>query len=1135
MASDSPVLPDSPHSKKARFFRAFFLDLPGHFYSYFAIVGERAVMSKGSNLLFFFAFLAAPYCGSGDSVDPGGSAAGIPVAREGVLDLRNWDFEKRGPVELNGEWRFRWASHDFHAAHPEVIRGPVRLGESSVASDRSETHLSGGARETGPDQGEWIYVPSEWNRRKQDLGGPLPGQGFATYSLMILLPAGLDSGRLFLEQTVALSSFRAFLNGVPFAHAGTPGTSASNTEPGHAWFLAPLPSGHNTLFIEYHVSNFHHRAGGLSDNLTLGLAGDMMQRQARQRFLRFMLFGAVLIMGIYHLSLFSFRRQDLLALLFGMFCLVLAFRVLVTGEIFLASLWPSIPWQWTRALDYISFYLITPIFGSFIAILYGGRYRRPILWLLWAISALFISSTLILPSVTFTRFVTYFQFVAVLLAMYTVFVMSRAALQGRKEARIGLIGIAILIATFINDLLYANNVLLLGQYAEFGFLAVIATQSLSLGRLFADTYERAQSLGRRLSIRNELLRKKNRSLRRMDAQKDEFLAGVAHELQTPLQAILEGSRRLQSVGWQEQKRDHASGEQEPGMGSLEMIHGSAYRLGQLVKDILDHQKLGAGELTVRPTRVDVHIVAQYVLDLHRNQAGRDVRLLNLIAPGTVLLHVDPDRLIQVLSNLVSNAIKHTRRGSIRLRAVRRRDEVILSVRDTGRGIAESDHEEIFRPYRQSGDQPGGTGLGLSIVRRLMRLMQGRIELRSSPGNGADFRLHFPASPDSELIDEDTTASVLSRDSDPAGMGGATLEPSARADVAVDLSARRIQQGRVYGKAEGSSVLIVDDEWMNQQVILNQLADSDLALTFADHAGLCRQLLERNAYEVLLLDVMLPDETGISLCQSIRQTRDPVELPVILMTVRNANQDLAAGLNAGANDYLLRPVDGDLMKRRILNMLEFRAAELSRRRMQDDSERIAEKERLRIFSDLHDHLGARLTDAELQLRKILETPIPDRSEWKALANSVKDTARILRQRLEGLEDQAMLEQDYIYGLRLMLVRRYSQAQRRIDFEDHTRPEALMSPGQIPLRKVLYSIVTEVVTNDLKYGQGASRWRFETDSSGLRMEVQTGTTYQLSRAGTGNGTSIIQRRAASLGATVHTKIDKEYSLSIFFPFY
>lgn len=215
------------------------------------------------------------------------------------------------------------------------------------------------------------------------------------------------------------------------------------------------------------------------------------------------------------------------------------------------------------------------------------------------------------------------------------------------------------------------------------------------------------------------------------------------------------------------------------------------------------------------------------------------------------------------------------------------------------------------------------------------------------------------------------------------------------------------------------------------------------------------------------------------------------------------------------------------------MLEFRAAELAKSKMQRDSEKIAEKERLRIFSDLHDHLGARLTDAELQLRKILETPIPDRAEWNSLAASVRETAKVLRQRLEGLEDQTMLEEDYIYGLRLMLVRRYSQAGRKIQFEDSTDPEEFRAPQQMAMRKALHAIVTEVSTNDLKYGHGISHWSFESTAEGLRMQMRAGTEYQLARSGTGNGTSTIQRRAAALGAIVHTELGRDYSLTIQFP--
>jgi len=224
----------------------------------------------------------------------------------------------------------------------------------------------------------------------------------------------------------------------------------------------------------------------------------------------------------------------------------------------------------------------------------------------------------------------------------------------------------------------------------------------------------------------------------MDRERSAFLAGLSHELRTPLNAILGFAHLLESEVDGPLSQDARE--------ALSVIRQSGEHLRTLIDDILDLSALESGKLQLSCRPVDLRQLADQVIR-EASPAARDrpVRL-EVVGPEGVLANADPRRVRQVLTNLVSNAVKFTARGSVTVRVEERGRHAAVVVRDTGPGIPPEETSNIFEEYRQSGDlraRRAGTGLGLSIARRLVKMHGGTIQLDTELGKGSTFTIFLP--------------------------------------------------------------------------------------------------------------------------------------------------------------------------------------------------------------------------------------------------------------------------------------------------------------------------------------------------------------------------------------------------------
>lgn len=410
----------------------------------------------------------------------------------------------------------------------------------------------------------------------------------------------------------------------------------------------------------------------------------------------------------------------------------------------------------------------------------------------------------------------------------------------------------------------------------------------------------------------------NARLREVDKLKDEILANTSHELRTPLFGL---------TGLADSLLDGAAGEiPADARPHLEMISNSGRRLSRLINDILDHSRLKQGNLELQLGPVDLRSLTETVLTLQSPLVvSKPVELRNAVSANLPAVEADEARVEQILHNLVGNAIKFTPAGYVEVRAQKLGDSIEIVVEDTGIGIAEEDHERIFHAFEQvdSGTQRsfGGTGLGLGVTRRLVELHEGTIGVESEIGQGARFKFTLPVS------DEPSRPPSAP---DPPISRPISIEPMPDLpENAEELS----REARTEPKPKptidergipGASILVVDDEPVNRMVLSLYLTKGGYQVAYAEDGPEALRLADKESFDLVILDVMMPEMSGYEVCRALRKRHRLVELPVIFLTAKNQVSNLVDGLNAGGNDYLPKPVDREELLARVSTHLELLA-------------------------------------------------------------------------------------------------------------------------------------------------------------------------------------------------------------------
>jgi signal transduction histidine kinase/NO-binding membrane sensor protein with MHYT domain/ActR/RegA family two-component response regulator len=365
--------------------------------------------------------------------------------------------------------------------------------------------------------------------------------------------------------------------------------------------------------------------------------------------------------------------------------------------------------------------------------------------------------------------------------------------------------------------------------------------------------------------------------------KTEFLANMSHEIRTPLNGVLGIADVL--------VRTKLSARQKALVG---VIRQSGSLLNGLLTDLLDLARVEAGSAELRPEAVELAGLLTSIKDLFAPAAaekGLQLRTVIELGAADAMVDCDPQRLRQVLGNLLNNAVKFTEAGEVVLSALRTGERVDFEVRDTGPGLEAGDQAALFQRFRQADSSAtrkhGGAGLGLAICDEYVRLMGGEIACDSAPGQGAAFRfaLHLPP-----------------RD--------AAAEPAPPAGAAAVVHAGEAADAPEAGPQEPFNVLIVDDNAVNRQVMELILDSVGLEHASAQDGREGVEAMQTGDFDAVLMDIQMPVMDGLEATRRIRdweQSAGRPRAPILIVSANCLKEHVDAGRAAGADAHLNKPI------------------------------------------------------------------------------------------------------------------------------------------------------------------------------------------------------------------------------------
>jgi len=388
--------------------------------------------------------------------------------QKGVLDLRNWDFLSNPIVELKGEWQFYWQKQVF-------------------------------PKQKFPEDFIYVQVPSDW--RKFDVNASkLDSYGFATYRLQILLPENCPELAFRFEPVGSAATY--FLNSKIIHQQGEVSTKRTRSLVKSTAVVLAAPAKQLDLLV--HVSNFSDFYPAIWTSPKIGTAHYLLKEERKNMILEAFLAGSIFIMGLYHLGLFWKRRKDKSALYFGIFCIWIAIRTLVRGEILAEKLFY---WDYYTIMhiDYLSFYIAVPSLLLFFNVLFPDEISQKFVKVTLIISLFFSFFVLFMPLYVFAQSLNYFQAFTILAGFYAIIGIFKAVIHKRPYALLLFFGVLLLFLSTILDILYANGVIDIGNFISLGLFIFIFVQAFLLSVRFSKSFVLAETLGNKLEEQNKQL------------------------------------------------------------------------------------------------------------------------------------------------------------------------------------------------------------------------------------------------------------------------------------------------------------------------------------------------------------------------------------------------------------------------------------------------------------------------------------------------------------------------------------------------------------------------------------------------------------------------------------------------------
>lgn len=660
-----------------------------------------------------------------------------PLAKNGSINLQQWvPSTSSENIQLDGEWAFYW----------NELLSPLELENTTKIP-------------------LYVQAPAQWSKLNIN-GQTFPTKGYATYQLDIQLNEKTLNEPIALQVPSSGSAYKVWVNGELLAQSGTVGTSKEQEVAWPTTQVIYLTTDQPTLQLVAQVSNFHQRRNGMSTPFIIGHPDKLLQENFFQgTTLKLMFIGSLLIIGVFLLFTYFFRRKNSLALLSSCCAFIFCTRLVVTDEYILHHYFSEGSFSAVYKLEYLMASLGMLFLVLYISKLFPNEKHRLIPRLIIIFSAGYSLFILVTPPDIFT-YTVYFQFINIgLVGFYHLFyVYPLAIYRKRKWALANFLATLFVVLSLVNDWFYyiENTASMLLHYISMFIFFVI--QIITVAHQLGQAHKQLEDLTDKLTHVNtnlehlvdartnkllevnEALAASNEKLQQVELSRRKLFSNISHDIGTPMQSALGFIEMLASGQVKDNQQKY-----------LDIVHNKLLFIKKLTDDLFDLVKLEENQITYDfkeyPLPVFYESLArQFKPDFAQQPVQLVIEpLLPLEDFEQVNLYLDEFRMNQVIQNLLQNARKFTQPGGfVRIYAnyLAADEKVVLYIEDTGIGISPDEVAQIFDRFYKVDEarsaKNGGLGLGLSIVKEIITTHNGEIRVTSEIDKGSTFAITLPA-------------------------------------------------------------------------------------------------------------------------------------------------------------------------------------------------------------------------------------------------------------------------------------------------------------------------------------------------------------------------------------------------------
>jgi len=673
----------------------------------------------------------------------------IPLAEKGVVDLSETDWQSGGIFELKGEWNFFWQSY--------ISPYDLFYNKNTVSPD-------------------YFPAPGFWNSYQEAPDNN--GLGYATYHLKIILPPKTAGNRLLsLKFKEITSSYLIWIDKQFIASNGIPGQNKPTTVPVlKPQTLSFMPT-RDTLDVVVMAANFHYRVGGFTDAIIFGDAVKIREKELYTLSIETFLAGALFMIGLYHFTVFFFRRKERSSLWFALICITISLRTVLVGENVFCRFFTQISWEIQNKLEYLTFYLAVLFVIKFIYSLYPDSMNLKLNRAYIFVCLFFCGLTVVGTARIYSMLNIIFQIGVLSVIIYLLFVMLKSLRNNEHGAMLVLIGVWVLGLTTINDILHLRGIIQTFPMVTLGTFSFLFSQAILLSSRYSKSFIAVEDLSARLMNSYQDLKSSQDMIAKQEklASLGTMTAGIAHEINNPAQAIKFSMSALElNLNDLEQLLTKLINADSLPPEAKDKFYQNLPQLlnsldvPQILKEISNTvgenlSALKRIEQIVQSTQKYAHkdksiincklnSIIEETLLLVCNQIKHDLVIKTDLAANLPTFPGSEQEISQVIINLLTNARDAIKENGLApsegfVEIVTAQDpenkHLILKIRDNGCGISQKHINKIYDPFFTTKAVGKGTGLGLNIVYKLVTHHEGKIDVESHKKIGTVFTITLP--------------------------------------------------------------------------------------------------------------------------------------------------------------------------------------------------------------------------------------------------------------------------------------------------------------------------------------------------------------------------------------------------------